>query len=98
MGMFDDPEKFTDHFQEGDVFYLLAAKVGNELQTIHGPGRPVLLKIRTDQGPKWFSVFGEGLLNQVERMDPGDLPADVKIDRVDTKGGQRVKLLVPASA
>lgn len=92
MGMFDDPKPFSENFQEGETFRLEAAKIGNEMNTAHGPGTPVLLKI----GGDWFSLFGEGVKNQVERMDAGDLPANVRLDRVPTKSGNTVKILVPA--
>lgn len=93
MGMFDDPEPFTDHFKEGEPFTLEAAKVGNVLSTIHGDAAPVLLRV----DGKWYSIFGQGLTNQVERMERGDLPAVVRIERVETKNGNQVKLLVPAN-
>lgn len=91
MGMFDDPQPFTEKYEEGAVFTLQDAKIGNVLMTKHGNAAPVLLKIEG----AWYSIFGEGITNQVGRMDPGDLPARVKIERVDTKGGNSVKLLVP---
>lgn len=95
MGMFDNPEKLEDHFQEGEEFVLIAAKMGNLLQTIHGESRPVLLRIRKDGREDWCSIFGQGLAAQVDRMEQGDLPATVRVERVATKSGNRVKVLVP---
>lgn len=73
MGMFDELVPFADNFKEGEFFTLVDAKVGNELQTEFGDGTPALLKIKTDDGAKWYSVFGQALVNQVERMEPGEL-------------------------
>lgn len=91
MGMFENPVPFRDHFQEGQTFNLTDAKPGPTMQTDYGEGRPVLLKI----GNQWYSIFGAGLLTQVERMAPGDLPARVSIERVPTRSGRQVKMLVP---
>jgi len=89
MGMFDDPLIFSEHFQEGQEFRLEAAKEGNALQTDYGEGTPSLLKI----DGKWYSIFGVGIANQIDRMEPNDLPATVKVGREATKSGQEVKLL-----
>lgn len=91
MGMFQNPEKFTDHYQEGQVFNLEDAKMGNAIKTEYGMSSPALLKI----DGTWYSLFGVGVKNQVERMEPGDLPARVSLERVDTKSGNQVKILVP---
>lgn len=89
MGMFDELVPFSEHFKEGDYFTLLDCKVGNEITTEYGDGKPALLKIRTPeaQGGKWFSTFGQALVNQCERMDKGDLPADVTMVRKSNKAG-----------
>lgn len=91
MGMFDAPQTFAEHFQEGQPFQLEDAKVGPPIRTDFGTDSPVLLKI----GDDWFSIFGMGLRMQVERMEPSDLPARVQIVREDTRSGQKVKRIVP---
>jgi hypothetical protein len=95
MGMFDQitPLSEKEGYTEGDVFNLEAARIGPEIDTDYGPGRPVQLKIEG----KWYSIFGMGITGQVERMERGDLPARVRIERVATKkaGNDPVKLLVP---
>jgi hypothetical protein len=95
MGMFDRKigKPFADTFKDGQVFTLEDAKIGPEIPTQFGPGRPVQLLI----GGEWYSAFGSGLTGQVEDMEDGDLPAEVKMARQSTKSGNTVKLLVPAA-
>lgn len=91
MGMFDNPTPFRDSFAEGEVFMLEAAKLGAPIKTDYGETAPALLKI----GGKWFSLFGQGIVSQIERMEAGDLPARVAVQRGETRSGRSVKLLVP---
>lgn len=96
MGMFDPMTPFADHFKEGEPFTLLEIKHGPKISTEFGESSPALLKIAGANGSaEWYSIFGEGISNQIDRMEKGDLPAEVKLDRVPTRGGQQVKLLVP---
>lgn len=94
MSMFDDNKIFSEHYEEKQVFTLLDARIGPEMDTVHGEGRPVLLKIKTDEKPtgEWFSVWGTALLSQVEKMDDEDRRAmrngiQVAIARKQNKGG-----------
>jgi len=89
--MLDKPEIWADHFKEGEVFTLEAARVGPVINTDYGPSNPGLLKIEG----KWYSLFGQGIVNQIDRLERGELPAAVKVVRVPTKSGQEVKLIVP---
>jgi len=97
MGMLDQLVPFSENFKEGETFSLQDAKIGPEINTDYGVSAPVLLKI----GGKWYSLFGMGLTNQVERMDNDDRTAmrqgsfNVKVARQRTRSGQEVKLLVP---
>lgn len=93
MGMLDNPEIFSDHFKEGQVFTLSDAKVGPEISTDYGKSAPALLKIEG----KWYSIFGQGIVNQVERLERGELPARVAVVRRETRSGQPLKLIVPES-
>jgi hypothetical protein len=96
MGMLDKLERFDQHFQEGQVFTLQDAKLGPEIKTDYGTDRPAQFKI----GGKWFSIFGVGLRNQVERMDDEDRRAmkagqfECKLVRTQTRNNQEVKVLV----
>jgi hypothetical protein len=89
--MFDQLVPFSEHFKEGAYFTLLDAKVGNEITTEYGDGRPALLKIKTDDAPNgaWFSVFGDAIVNQVDRMEPNELRggAEVCLTRKSNKAG-----------
>lgn len=89
MGMFDELVPFSEHFKEGVFFTLLDVKKGNEIDTVHGEGTPVQLKIKTEDKPggEWFSAFGQALSNQVDRVDPSDLPAEVAMVRQSNKAG-----------
>lgn len=80
MSMFGEIIPFSDNFQEGDYFTLLDARIGNELSTVHGDGTPVQLKIATEDKPtgEWYSAFGQALVNQVSRMEPGELAGGVE--------------------
>lgn len=94
MGMFDSDlgTPWSERFKDGDVFTLQSAKVGPRIQTEFGPNRPALLTIDGEV----YSIFGTGILNQIEGMEDGDLPARVRIIRKRTKTpGQSVKLIVP---
>lgn len=91
MGMLSAPAIFSEHFKEDEPFTLEDAKMGPEIQTDFGRSAPALLKIDS----KWYSIFGQGIANQVERLETGELPARVMVTRVETKSGQRVKLIVP---
>lgn len=95
MGMFDAPKVFEEHFQEDTPFRLDDIRAGTEIKTKFGKGTPTLLSI----GGEWYSIFSEGIANQVDRLEDGDLPADVKVIRQPTKtAGNEVKLVVPADA
>jgi hypothetical protein len=84
---------FADDFKEGQAFTLEDAKLGPIIPTEHGPGQIVFLKING----KRYSIFGTGIVNQVQSMEPGNLPAEVKLIKKPTKvKGQSVKLIVPA--
>lgn len=91
MGAFDQPEPFSDHFKEDAPFNLEAMQEGPEVMTDFGTGRPTLLKIEG----KWYSIFGDGIANQLRRLERGDLPRRVQLSRQETRSGQHVKLLVP---
>lgn len=94
MGAFDQPEPFSDHFKEDEGFDLEAMQEGPEITTDFGVGRPTLLKI----GGKWYSIFGDGIANQLHRLERNDLPRKVMVTRQETRGGQQVKLIVPVEA
>lgn len=87
--MFDQVELVPLDVPEGQVFRVLEAKVGPLIQTQYGEAEPAML--RTPDG--WRCIFGEGILRQIRGMNPGDLPATVRIVRKATKGGTQVKLL-----
>lgn len=91
MGMLDGPAIFSASFEEDQPFKLDDMKMGPPIHTEYGTASPVLLKIEG----KWYSIFGQGIANQVERLEDGELPAMVKVTRVPTRGGQMVKLIVP---
>lgn len=93
MGMFDKPNLYSDKFGEGEIVTLEAMREGDEVVTAYGPTIPVILTV----GGEEYSIIGQGILRQVRQMRPGDLPARVKLDRVPTKGGNMVKVLVPES-
>lgn len=96
MGLFDSAEPFSESFKEGQFFTLLDAKVANELDTEYGKGTPVHLKIQTEQGPKWYSVFGQALVSQVGRMEPGELGNGIEasiVRRANKAGSSEYKVL-----
>lgn len=83
MGMFDALNPFSEKFKEGEFFTLVDAKVGNEISTEYGDGTPALLKIREEDGTEtWYSAFGQALVNQVDRMEPGELRKGVEVAMV----------------
>lgn len=92
-GMFDAPKVFEEHYQEEVPFVLTDMKEGQPIKTKFGAGTPTLLLIDGE----WYSIFSVGIANQVDRMEDGDLPREVKVVRVPTKtAGNEVKLIVPA--
>lgn len=99
MGMMDKLERFDQHFKMGEPFTLEDARLGPAIPTEYGTDRPAQYRI----GGKWYTVFGVGLANQIERMDDGDRAAmsagtfRVKMVTEPTRTpGKRVKVLVPA--
>lgn len=80
MSMFGELTPFSENFNEGELFTLLDARIGNEISTVHGDGTPVELKIKTEDNPggEWYSAFGGALVNQVSRMEPGELRGGVE--------------------
>lgn len=95
MGMFDNDlgTPFSERFQEREVFTLEDIKVGPNINTEYGEGRPALLKI----GGEWFSIFGTAIVNQARNMEADDLPARVAVVRRPTKSGRDMKMIVPES-
>lgn len=94
MGMLDRDlgKPWSENFEDGQVFTLQEAKLGPEVSTDYGRGRPAMLRIDGD----WYSIWGEGITNQVQDLEKGELPAKVKVIRQPTKiPGQAVKLIVP---
>jgi hypothetical protein len=92
MGMFDQPKVFSEHFQEDKPFVLEEMREGNPIRTEYGVDSPTLLRI----GGDWFSIFSQGIKNQLDRMDADDLPREVVVTRVPTRtSGQAVKVIVP---
>lgn len=98
MGMLDTLTPFSEAFNEGEPFSLEDAKLGPAIHTQYGDDRPAQYKI----GGKWYTAFGQGLANQIDRMDDNDRKAmangqfRVMMARVKTRSGQSVKLLVAA--
>jgi hypothetical protein len=94
--MFDDLVRWDEHFKKGEYFTLVGARIGNEIETDFGTGRPAMLKIRTEDGDQWFSVFGQALNSQIERMESGELDRGVEvciIDKANRQGSQDYKIL-----
>lgn len=99
MGMLDtELTKWSDHFQYGQVFTLEAVKVGPQIKTEMGTDSPAQLKI----GGKWYSLFGQALVNQIGRMDDEDQAAmnagkfRVKVVLVPRPGNKTMKQIVGA--
>lgn len=104
MGMFSPlPRPFLEHFTEGEVFMLRDIKVVQIPTTAYGLRDAVEMSIVTaddDDKSGVFSMFGVGVVAQANRMEPGDLPAKVRIERVPSAkpGNNPVKLIVPEGA
>jgi hypothetical protein len=91
MGMFAAlPKNFTDHFREGEVFKLDKAEVVSIPTQEYGNQDAVTMTIDGEQ----YSIFGAGLVGQVNRMSSNDLPARVSVQRAKSKRGT-VKMFVP---
>lgn len=98
MGMLDTVTPFSEAFKEGDVITLQDARVGPSIKTDYGNDSPAQLKI----DGKWYSIFGQGLVAQIERMDDDDKRTmragqfRCKVARTRTRSGNEVKVLVSA--
>lgn len=87
MGMWTQPELFTDHFQFGDEFVLQEASC-DTIPTDFGEAKRVTLTIEGKQ----YSIIGVALHNAVERMTDGDLPRRCAIVLQKTRGGNNMKV------
>jgi hypothetical protein len=96
MGMLnrDLGKPFADHFRDDQVFELEDAKVGPEVPTKYGPNRPALLLI----GGEWYSLWGQAVVAAVRDLEPGELPAKVKVIRQASRqaGHSDTKMIVAA--
>lgn len=97
MGMFDQRRNFTDHIQEGEVFNLVAASVTTIDTAEYGERQMAVLTVADENGRnrQQYGLYGDGVVSQVERMEDGDLPKRVRVERAQGKGDRQVKLLVP---
>lgn len=100
MGMFDDKVYLTGEngvFKEGDEFLLESAAPAG-MVTIGGqPKQEVVLTVRKDSGEQ-IKVYtaGSGIVNQVLRMEAGDLPTRVRLATKDTGQASKMFLLEKA--
>jgi hypothetical protein len=100
MGMFDKPKYLTGTdglVEEGDSFTLLAARRDGIVRTPSGEAEQVKLMVKLTNGEEhvcWTS--GAGIVNQIRRMESGDLPAEVRLDTVQAARGKAF-VLTPAN-
>lgn len=80
MGMFDKDEQLTkqDFASNGQVFTLHSAKYLGKVDTKYGENQKAEVVAGPDR--KQFVCFGV-LADQIQRMDDGDLPTDVRIEQ-----------------
>lgn len=99
MGMFSPlPERFNDKVGEDVLFRLKAARVISIPTQDYGDREAVEMDVDLQGGESAVvTSFGAGLVAQVKRMAPGDLPAMVSVVRVPSgkPGRQAVRLFVP---
>jgi hypothetical protein len=92
MGMFDPFERGESAVQLRDnyrTFVLLEAKVRAKIETEHGLRDAADLRVATTKPgeSRLFSCFWQAIVGQIKRMDPGDLPATVRIVTIPTDNG-----------
>lgn len=83
----------------GETFWLHRARLDGTVNTPQGPKPQAKLEVsRTEDGEREL-VFtgGAGIVNQISRMAPGDLPAEVRLDEVPSGKGNPTRILTPAS-
>lgn len=94
MGMFDGHSStpFGDTFAIGQSFVLQSARLVPNVETEFGRGTMAVLTIDGAD----YSLFGRGVVSQIEQQDETDLPAKVKIALRPAKPGRSpMKIIVP---
>ena len=88
-------EKFSDHFKEGEPFYLLGIRTVEGVDTEYGKGTMILLKVRgTD--PE-LGIWGKYLMAQAGSADASDMNKWYAVNRrvIPGFGSRPVKVLDP---
>lgn len=91
MGMFDDKKYLTGdngEFKVGDSFRLIEAKINGTIK-VNGQDRTeAKLRVQREDGQP-FDVYTSGIaiVGAIERMEPGDLPANVVLGNKETRNG-----------
>jgi hypothetical protein len=90
-------EKFSDHYSEGERFYLTGIRTV-EVTTDYGEGSMILLTVQGVE-PE-LGVWGDYLVKQAEACEPADLNKWYVLTRrvVDGFSKRPVKALSPAQA
>lgn len=91
MGMFDDKKYLTGdngEFKEGDTFHLHSAELAGEI-VINNDKRTEARLVVNKPGEEKMTVFtsGRGIVGAVERIEPNDLPALVRLESKQTRNG-----------
>lgn len=102
MGLLDPKistsEKFTDHYEEGERFYLEGIRVVKANTADYGEGEMVLMKVRGHENE--LGIWGAYLLAQAKAASLSDFPNWYVITRkvVDGFSKRPVKALGPSEA
>jgi hypothetical protein len=101
MGMFDDKKYLTGdngEFKEGDEFHLHSAEIVGEI-VVKNEKRTEAKLVVNKPGEDRMTVYtsGRGIVGSVERIEPGDLPAKVRLTSRQTPNGN-MYLLAKAEA
>lgn len=86
MGMFDDKQYLTGengHYHVGDEFTVESAELSGQIRI---QGREVSECYLVIDGERYYTA-GASIVNQVARMDNGDLPRKVRLDTIPTSRG-----------
>lgn len=90
-------DKFSDHYKEGQSFFLVGVRIVKARTKDYGEGEMVVLKIRGHE--RELGIWGAYLLAQAKAVEPSDLNHFYKLEKRVIEGfggGNASKVFVPA--
>lgn len=94
MGFFDEKKYLTGDnglFKKGDEFTVFEAELTGTVKVKGQDRKEARLRISADgkqENAEWVYTSGMAIVGAIERQEPGDFPAKVKLDSRTTTNGE----------